>query len=302
MIKRHGRQVTLVLALAACTPNGDEVAAAATSGCRITHPPAPLSATLDETSGLALSRADSELLWTHNDSGGEPEIFAVRPEGDVVRTVEVAGARNRDWEDISAGPCPGGHCLYIGDIGDNQAEHSELTIYRVEEPGPDVRVTPAAERLRARYPGGARDAEALFVLPGGDLYLITKGRTSNVALYRYPPPFRADEVVDLEHVLDLSDREVELSEQVTSAEASPDGRWVAVRSYASLMLFRTDDLLAGRPATSVIDVSALGAPQGEAVAIQNDGRVALTSESDGGDSPASIALLRCSLELPDPAS
>jgi hypothetical protein len=301
LIKRHGRRVALTLALAACTPNGDEIAVAASSGCRILHPPAPLPGTLDETSGLALSRANPELLWTHNDSGGEPRLFAVGPNGDLVRTVEVARARNRDWEAISAGPCPGGHCLYVGDIGDNLASRSEVTIYRVGEPGPDVRVTASAERFRARYPGGARDAEALFVLPSGELYLISKGRTSNIALYRYPPPFRAAEVVELEHVLDLSTRPVELAEQVTSAEASPDGGWVAVLSYAALMLYRTDDLLAGRPAASVIDLSALGAPQGEAVAIQNDGRVAVTSESGGG-SRASIALLHCTLGLPDPAT
>jgi hypothetical protein len=36
-------------------------------------------------------------------------------------------------------------------------------------------VTPAAV-LHARYPDGPRDADAVFVLPTGDLYILSKGR------------------------------------------------------------------------------------------------------------------------------
>ena len=40
--------------------------------------------------------------------------------------------------------------------------------------------------VRASYPDGAHDAEALLAAPDGTLYIVTKGDTGEVALYRVP--------------------------------------------------------------------------------------------------------------------
>lgn len=265
----------------------------ANATCEIVQPATPLPDGLDETSGLAISRRDTALIWSHNDSGDEARIFAVRADGTSVGVVEVSGARNRDWEDIAAGPCDGGDCLFIADIGDNRAARDEVAIYRVAEPNPTSGSSEAAERFRITYPGGPRDAESVFVLPDGELYVLSKGRTSNVALYRYPQPLRADEVVEMEHVADLSAEKVDLAAQVTGADASPDGRWVAVRSYGALSVYRTADLLAGRPAMTIIDLAPLGESQGEAVAITAGGRVKLTSEAGALRRSGTITMLQC---------
>lgn len=48
----------------------------------------------------------------------------------------LEGASNRDWEDMAAGPGPeeGVHYLYVGEIGDNQAQYDLKIIYRFPEP------------------------------------------------------------------------------------------------------------------------------------------------------------------------
>src|SRR4051812_34201862 len=50
-----------------------------------------------ETSGLAASQRTAGLLWTHNDSGGEPVLFALNTDGTLRGSVQLQGVVNRDW-------------------------------------------------------------------------------------------------------------------------------------------------------------------------------------------------------------
>lgn len=285
--------------LSACAGEGNG-AVAGLPTCELVQPTAALPDMIGESSGVAFSHADPGFVWTHNDSGGEARLYAVGPAGELVGTVDVRGATNRDWEDIAAGPCDAGWCLYVGDIGDNLGARREVVIYRLPEPDPASGRSGRADAFPVRYPDGARDAEALFATPDSALYVISKGRNSDIALYRYPPPLREGETVVLERVVTIAAGEAELGGQVTGAGASPDGQWVAVRTYAALSLYRAADLLAGRAAASIIDLAPLGEPQGEAVAVTNDLRVALTTEASGpGSSSGSLTIIRCAV---DPAA
>ena len=85
--------------------------AATRAVCRRFSPAADQTATLtdgalNEVSGVAASRLHPPLLWVHNDSGGEPAVYAIRPDGTLVSTVTIEGATNTDWEDIAVGPGP----------------------------------------------------------------------------------------------------------------------------------------------------------------------------------------------------
>ncbi len=264
--------------------------------CQIVQRTAPLPAGVEEASGVAASRSWPGVFWTHNDSGGDPVVIGVRSDGTAAARVEVKGAKNRDWEDVSVGPCDSGSCLYIADTGDNDEKRDDAALYRAPEPREGA-TSVTAERFPLRYPDGARDAEALFVLPTGQPFLVTKGRHSAVELYRYPLPLRAAETVTLERVavIDADGREGE--DLVTSASASPSGRWVAIRTYKSLSFYDTAALLGGdtRPAR-VVDLTPVGEPQGEGVALFDDGRVVLTSEGAFKKNPASISILQCPLE------
>jgi hypothetical protein len=81
---------------------------------------------LDESSGLEYCRGK---LWTHNDSGGEPEIYAINPgNGSIIQTITLEGATNVDWEDLAAD----GYYLYIADTGNNSnGARTDLKIYKI---------------------------------------------------------------------------------------------------------------------------------------------------------------------------
>src|SRR5678816_201090 len=106
------------------------------------------------------SRKTTGLLWSHNDSGA-PVVFGVDASG-VRGQVRVPKATVIDWEDVSAGRCPSGDCLYIADIGDNSLSRRRLPIYRVPEPAPDQAQTPRPDIFSVAYPDGAHNAEGLF--------------------------------------------------------------------------------------------------------------------------------------------
>lgn len=158
-----------------------------------------------ESSGLAASRRYPGVLWSHNDSGHDPVVFAIDTTGQLLGRVRVSGARNVDWEDMELAPCAatgddggggqrsGKDCLYIADTGDNRLRRDDAAIYRVPEPAPGDTVTAPAERFPVRFPDGPRDVEALYILPGGTVHLVSKGRGHPIAIYRYPPPLRAGE-------------------------------------------------------------------------------------------------------------
>jgi hypothetical protein len=288
----------LLTALAGCDAAETAPAAEFSGECEVTGSSIPLGVEIDESSGVAVSRAHAGLIWTHNDSGGGAELFAVDAQGRIQGRVEVRGSTNVDWEDIALAPCGSGDCLFIGDIGDNLARRDEVAIYRVAEPVPGATRTAPAERFPIRYPGGPRDAEALFVL-NGDPYVVTKGADRPIGLFRYPAPLVADRLTELEHVRDLSGGPALIFDQVTGADASADGRLVAIRSYFELMIYRSEDLLfSADPKPIRVPLSGLMEPQGEGVALGEGGQVVLSSEGGRRGVPGQLSFLSCSFSLP----
>jgi hypothetical protein len=91
---------------------------------------------INEASGIIASKLNPNILWTHNDSGGSAEVFAMTTAGANRGTYSVSGASANDWEDIAIGPGPvaGVQYLYSGDIGDNDGDASDVSVYRVAEP------------------------------------------------------------------------------------------------------------------------------------------------------------------------
>jgi hypothetical protein len=288
------RAMSDVSAMAAGTPG--TAASSTAPECRTIVADMPLPDEVRETSGLARSRRDPGRFWTHNDAGNDAELFAVDAEGKLVQRVRVTGTQAADWEDLEVGPCESGDCLYVGDIGDNDAERERITIYRVSEPAPEASESLPAEALHARYPGGPRDAEALFVTDSGDLYLVTKGRRGPIALYRYPAPQRAGETVTLEPVRELFPEPADEQDRVTAATASPDGRWVGIRSYRQLFLYRTAELLGdGAVEPLTVDLGSLGHSQGESLVLDADGAVWVSTEAAKKNDRPLWAHLRCTL-------
>ena len=293
---------------------------------------------ITEASGVALSRRTPGVAWTHNDSG-KPIVYALSADGSVLGSVRVTGAEVVNWEDIAVGPCPSGSCLYVGDVGDNQASRSSITIYRTPEPAPNAKATEQVETLHAKYPDRPHDAEALIVLPKGDMFVVTKGDDGPSYVYRIPTPFRDGATVTLQwigHVEStgggvtkergkteekhgkgsksgnsgVSDKtskqakkdkedvagRAKRSDRITGGGASPDGRWVVLRTHGYVSFFVADDFVTGN-ARQVLkfDVTALKEPQGEGVAIGNNGAMLLVGEGGGKHKPGTFARASCTL-------
>jgi hypothetical protein len=231
--------------------------------------------TANELSGLVRSRSQPDLLWSHDDSGAGPILYALRADGRVAARPTVTGAQAEDWEDIAAGPGPDGQpLLYVGDIGDNEARRASVDVYRVPEPRVDDAATAPAARLRLRYPDGAHDAEALLVDPlGADLVIVTKVLGSARA-YRASARSAAGSQATLR-----SGPAIGMS-LVTAGDVSADGRIVVLRGYDRVAVWvrrgreRLTTTLRRAPCLS--PTSLAGEGQGEAIALDRRGRSFLT--------------------------
>lgn len=293
----------LLLLAGACGPRADaeEVADAPGAGaegawaCRIATPEVTLGSPVREASGASLDRRTPGVFWTHGDSGNPPVLFALGRNGELLGRVPLEGARNRDWEDMAIGACPGGTCVYVADIGNNNARPMDLVLYRAPLPSPGDAATAPAEAFRARFPGPGRDAEGVFVMPQGEIYLVTKGASGPVELWRWPTPLDAGTVQQLERVRELAPRVQQLGDLVTGAGASQDGRWVALRTYGRLAVYRAADLLGTGGPAYTMDLAPLGESFGEAVAIDSDGTLLLVSEGRGATTGSRAAWLQCAL-------
>jgi len=240
---------------------------------------------IEESSGLAVSRRHPGIVWTHNDSGSAAVLFALDTIGRVRGRVRVP-IRTRDWEDISAAPCPSGGCLYIGDIGDNRAARSRIQIYRVPEPALTDAETAVPEVFNVTYADGPHNAEAMFVA-GDQLVVVTRDRTGGV--YRAPLPAAGGGDLVLRRIGRLG------LGAVTDAETFGNGASVVVRTSHEAVLYRTAALVLGdvRPYFR-IDIDGLREPQGEGIAIDGS-MIYLSSEGRSWNRGGWFVSLRCQL-------
>ena len=259
--------------------------------CTATGSLVPLAG-VAEASGLASSQRTTGRLWTHNDSG-QPVLFALDSRGAVTGQVRVTGAKVEDWEGIEVGPCASGSCLYIGDIGDNDAARKQITIYRVPEPERLGGTVAVSDALHATYPDGAHDAETLF-FAGNRLYIVTKGDTGPVAIYRFPAQLQSGATMKLERV-GLPVAQPSDDSRITDGSASPDGQWVVLRSRSALTFYKASEVLAGNWRTAAtVSLASLKEPQGEGVAFGPENTIFLAGEGGGKGQPGTFVQLSCS--------
>jgi hypothetical protein len=266
--------------------------AAGTTGCVPAGPARSLPEALGESSGVAWSRTVEGVLFSHNDGGHRASIYALDVEGNLLGEIRLRGVRNRDWEDMATGECDAGSCIYVADIGDNQVVRDRIVLYRVPDPGVYDGSSQEVDVFPMVLPDGPRDMEAMFLLPGEEVFFVSKGRRHAVTLYRYPPPLRPGETVTLEAVQDFSEGRLPIPRQVTGADASLDGSLVAIRSYEALSFFHVSDGRLEPAPGGQVGLRTLNEAQGEAVGLGPHGEVMLTSEGFFGRR-ASMLMLWC---------
>lgn len=200
------------------------------------------SSDINESSGLATSLCQDNVLWTHNDSGDDAFIYALDRDGDNLGTWKLADAKNIDWEDIASFKDKTGKCfLYIGEIGDNKLRRRDHAVIRVGEPNVSEATRSSSQNsslaidvfevVRFVYPDYDQDAETLMVEPkSGDIYVVTKSVSGPAGVYRVRPDFNSTEVQRAEKVTELSVPAIP-NGFVTGGDISPDGRRMVICDY-----------------------------------------------------------------------
>ncbi len=227
---------------------------------------------ITESSGLALSPTQPDILYTHNDSGARPQFFAVGLDGRTRATFTVAGASARDWEGmaVSTDPTTGEGVLWFADIGDNlEGAWPDISVYKVKEPRTMADATLQATRYRFKYEDGGRNAEGVMVNPRtGRLYIVSKEFSG--AIYEAPKKLRTDRTNVLRRVGSAPI-------MATDAAYAPDGSSFVIRTYFSASVYRATGQFVEKVTMPPLD-------QAESITYTRDGTALLTG-TEGVRSP-----------------
>lgn len=259
------------------------------------------SPVIDESSGLAFSRRTPDLLWTHNDSDGEPVLYAIGLDGKLRGSVRLEGLKNIDWEDMASFELDGRAWLMVGDIGENITRKKGAAVYVVPEPAaaelsPEREtVLPVAWTVPVRYPDGPHDCESLAVdVREQRIYLLRK-REDQKPLYSLPlrpsppgtPTPEAQRLGLVPHIPhpNSEQRAVPVATgrwraNPTSMDISGDGLRAVVLTYGDVLLFarKTGESWATAVARKPVILPPHGLSQAEAVCFSPDGRSIFVTE------------------------
>jgi hypothetical protein len=252
-------------------------------------------ALINEASGLAISR-DHDRLYHVNDSGDGPRFFITQKDGTQTKSVSVKDFKPFDVEELALGPCPGatGTCLVLGDIGDNRLKRKFVELVFIREQGNfGDEVTPLA-RLQFEYPDRPHDAEAMAIMPSGDLIVMTKeargGEARAAHLFRVSSEALAralsnggSKPVRFEKYGELSVPEIMKDKGfgglVTGMSVTSDGTRFAVLTYDRAIEVAFDLQSGPLPKTSELEtagkisiVNLVRLPQQEAIAYDSNDR------------------------------
>jgi hypothetical protein len=249
---------------------------------------------LNEASGLAVSRSNPNFFWSHNDSGHPNWLFPVPANGVNHGYVALSGAGARDYEDICIGPGPesGINYIYLGDIGDNNAQYNFIIVYRTPEPDLSSFDTSSSlsissediERFEFEYPDGPVDSETLMIDPwNGDLYIVTKREYRSV-LYRAKAPLDASKRNKLEKLAQFP------FNWAVAGDISADGKQIAIKTPQRIYYWQRE------VGQSIVDALSIQPkllpyvlePQGEAFGWTPDGNGYFTLSEQSGIYPPII--------------
>ncbi|WED28654.1 hypothetical protein L3V77_22175 [Vibrio sp. DW001] len=210
---------------------------------------------LAESSGLAISKLNTDTLWSHNDSDNSPSLIALDLQGKFRAKVNVQGVENIDWEDMATFKYNEKNYLIIADTGDNFAVRDEYLLHIIQEPlltkrrylNP-IQVIPEWS-ISYTYADGPRDCESIAIdiinkkiilLSKRDeqpiLFELTLNRdtpqvaTNLGAVPSFPKPSKPK--FSFIYLLGYSS-------QPTAMDISSDGRFAAVLTYDSAFLYDT---------------------------------------------------------------
>ena len=257
-----------------------------------------------EASGLASSRFNQNILWTHNDSGDSNRIFAMDINGNHVGEFLLNNTENRDWEDIAIGPGPleGADYIFVGDIGDNRSENDVKHIYRFVEPqvytnnqSSEINID-NTESISYQYEDGNRDAETLIVDPiTKDIIIISKREGSAVHVYLLPFPHDTENILTAQLIMTKDfypNINFNTSQWIVAGDISKDGSAILIKSYTDVFYFsrESNQSIFDALNTSGVKLPYVTEPQGEAICWDRmtSGYFTLSEEANDANQPAHL--------------
>ncbi len=238
---------------------------------------------IEESSGLAYFK---DKLWTINDSGGLPVLYAFdTTSGEILQRITVLGATNVDWESLADDE----HNIYIGDFGNNSGIRDDLTIYKVnkstisDEGNGSVlsnKITFTysdypSEKIKSRNHNF--DCES-FIAKDEWLYLFSKNRgDQKTKLYRLPVEpgdYVAEHLATFDSKGLITGADINVTCNEVTLIGYVDQSWIPF----SWLLFDYDDndFFSGNKRR--IDMPNIVATQTEAIAYTIDKKEIITSE------------------------
>jgi hypothetical protein len=240
---------------------------------------------LDEASGLAWSGQADDLLWAVND-GGAAVVYGIGADGSKRGKVGIHKAGHRDWEDMEAFTLGGKSYLLIADIGDNDAERKDVSLYIVEEPHPGEKEVDIGWRIDFSYPDGPRDAEAIAVDADNELIYVLSKRDIPAHLYSLPLRPGTNDTITAQYVglfnslpqptradVNAAPLTNDRHWQPTGMAIAPDGKAALVLTYGAIYYY------ARAPGETWTD--ALGHPPLRLVLRRLPGAESITFSSSG---------------------
>lgn len=239
---------------------------------------------LNELSGLARSNTHDGVYWAINDGDNPSELIAIDSQAQTKTILELESIRNIDWEDITSFKLNNENYIAIADTGDNGGIRSELYIHFIKEPTQLLATskTTVNKTIQFKWPDGPRDSEALVAdVKRNQFLLISKKR---VPAELFALPFDAkngDSPILLSTLEGISQPDEKTMNnkndygryraQITGADISPDGNWLAVLNYQQINFFYLPNGTIPKQLSPKLTITLPWLPQAEGIAFSQDG-------------------------------
>jgi hypothetical protein len=242
-----------------------------------------LNAVINETSGLINFNGR---LITHNDSGGEPALYEIDiTNGNIIRTVTISNAKNKDIEDIAQDD----DFIYLCDIGNNSNKRKDQTIYKINKSDYLTNDEVVAEKITFSYKEQTNftrsnqktnfDAEAVVNI-NENLFLFTKNWGDlKTSVYRIPKEKGNYKLTRIDSY--------NINGLITGADYNTITKSVILTGYLNFIPFivRLSDFSQNNPLDGKIEKKTLdvnGSIQIEGIASNPDGTYYISAEEFRG--------------------
>jgi len=199
---------------------------------------------INESSGLACSTRNKKLLWTHNDSGHMPIIYALSSKGNDRGTFYLDDVVANDWEDMDAFEYQGEHYLLIADTGDNYRLRWDYQIVIVKEPVANKKkkqksqsaLSPAWSFVFKYEDNKSYDVESVAVDIVREKILLLSKRTAHSWLFELPLKPADNGTIPIA----LKVAELKEISKPSALDISEDGKLMSINTYARIHRYRRE--------------------------------------------------------------